>query len=112
MENDAEAAGRRRRTGEAVSRLVSEFEGSTLGAGAFCRRYGLAPSTLRRRLKKRRGRADGRLVAVRVNGSLPSEERTPGAALEVRLTAGRRIGVAPGFDAATLSRLVRTLEGL
>jgi hypothetical protein len=90
---------------------VSEFEGGTLGAEAFCRRHGLAPSTLRRRLKKR-GRAEGsagvRLVAVKVQGALPSVP----PALEVVVPGGRKIGVAPGFDAATLSRLVRTLEDL
>jgi hypothetical protein len=32
--------------------------------------------------------------------------------LEVILAGGRRLGVAPGFDAETLGRLVRALEDL
>jgi hypothetical protein len=115
METHAEEAGRRRRTGEEVSRLVSEFEGGTLGAGEFCRRHGLAPCTLRRRLQKPR-RAEGgagvRLVAVKVNGALPLVKPVASAALEVMLTGGRKIGVAPGFDAVTFGRLVRALEDL
>jgi transposase-like protein len=117
MENQAEAAGRRRRTGEEVSRLVSEFEASGLAAGAFCRRHGLSASTLRRRLQKRRvpdgpAKAEGRLVAVKVQGASRSVPPLAAAALEVVVTGGRRIGVAPGFDAVTFGRLVRALEAL
>lgn len=117
MKSHLEAASRRRRTGEEVSRLVSAFETSGLRAGTFCRRYGLAPSTLRRRLKKQRVReaqAEGgvQLVEVTVNGALASGERAAGPALEVWVSGGRRIGVAPGFDATTFGRLVRALEAL
>ena len=112
-----ETVGRRRRTGEEVSRLVNDFKASGLGAGAFCRRHGLASSTLQRRLKSQRQRAghadEGvRLVAVKVDGASRSEERAAGAALEVWVSGGRRIGVGPGFDATTLGRLVRALEDL
>ena len=117
METHPEETGRRRRTGEEVSRLVSEFEASGLRAGAFCRRHGLALSTLRRRLEKQRvrqGKAEAgvRLVAVKVNGAPGPSAPGVGSGLEVRLARGRRIGVAPGFDATTLSRLVRALEAL
>ncbi|MBV9489335.1 MAG: hypothetical protein JO069_06365 [Verrucomicrobia bacterium] len=118
MENDPKAAGRHRRTGEEVSRLVNEFEASGLSAGAFCHRHGLSASTLRRRLLKRRGpegraTARVRLVPVKLHGApRRAEQEGDGAALEVRLAGGRRIGVAPRFDGATLSRLVQVLEGL
>jgi hypothetical protein len=113
----AEAVSGRRRTGEEVSRLVNEFEASGLEARAFCRRHGLAPSTLRRRLKKshvRESQAEGgvRLVAVKVNGAFGSVKPVAGAALEVWVSGGRKIGVAPGFDALTFGRLVRALEDL
>jgi transposase-like protein len=118
MENQAEVAGRRRRTGEEVSRLVNEFRASGMRAGAFCRRHGLSASTLRRRLKRAPrpegpGAAGVRLVAVKVNGTpRPAGPKAGPAALEVRLAGGRYIGVAPDFDPATLGRLVRALEGL
>jgi hypothetical protein len=94
---------------------VSAFPASELGARAFCQRHGLALSTLRRNLKRQR-EAQGppetgvRLVAVKVKAT--PEPAAPLAALEVKLAGGRRIGVAPGFDAVTLGRLVRALEGL
>jgi hypothetical protein len=53
------------------------------------------------------------LVALKVTGRPePAAPPTALAALEVKLAGDRRIGVAPGFDAVTLGRLVRALEGL
>jgi len=100
-----------------VSRLVNEFRTSDLRAGAFCRRHGLSASTLRRRLAKqgrREGQAEAgvRWVAVKVNGAQGPSSPGVGAGLEVTLAGGRRIGVAAGFDAASLSWLVRVLEAL
>jgi hypothetical protein len=119
MKISQETTSRRRRTREEVSRLVSEFEASGLPRGEFCRRQGLTPSTLRRRLNKERlvqgtSEAGVRLLAVKVNGAHgPAKPQAgPAAALEVMLASGRRIGVAPAFDGATLSRLVRLLEEL
>jgi hypothetical protein len=107
----------RRRTREEVTRLVSEFEAGDLPAGEFCRRHTLAPSTLRRRLNKqpvRQGKAETgvRLVTVKVKGVPGPLTRVAGLSLEVILAGGRRLGVAPGFDAETLGRLVRALEDL
>jgi hypothetical protein len=64
-----EVPGRRRRSSEEVKRLVLEFEASGLRQNEFCRNHGLALSTLRRQLKKRRfdkaePKEGGRLVAV------------------------------------------------
>ena len=107
-----------RRTREAVRRLVNEFQTSGLPPGEFCRRHGLAPSTLRRNLRKQgvaqnKAAAGVRFVAVKLNGAPgPATPATAPAGLEVVLTGGRRIAVGPGFDVTTLGRLVRALEGL
>jgi transposase-like protein len=118
MNTPQEGTSRSRRTGEEVRQLVSAFQASGLRASEFCRRHGLALSTLRRNLKRQRvaqGKAEAgvRFVAVKVNGAAQPSKKAPAPArLEVVLAAGRRIGVAPGFDVATLGRLVRALEGL
>jgi transposase-like protein len=118
MNTHQEGTIRSRRTGEEVRQLVSAFQASGLRASEFCRRHGLALSTLRRNLKRQRGaqgqpEAGVRFVAVKVKGT--PRPAAPGAgapALEVILAGGRRLGVAPGFDGVTLGRLVRVLEGL
>jgi transposase-like protein len=117
MNTHPQGVSRRRRTGEEVTQLVSEFEASGLRAGEYCRRHGLASSTLRRRLQKQRRslrptKAGVRLIAVKVNGTLPSLSRAPATALEVILTGGRKIAVVADFDAATFRRLVRVMEDL
>jgi|SRR5689334_4406798 len=118
MNTPREVVPRRRRTHEAVQRLVSEFKASGLRASEFCRQHGLAPSTLRRNLKRAprdsaAAQPGVRFVAVKVNGTAPATKPAPTpAGLEVLLAGGRRIAVTPGFDVATLSRLVRALEGL
>jgi hypothetical protein len=118
MNTSQEGAVRSRRTRQEVRQLVSAFPASGLGAREFCQRHGLALSTLRRNLKRRR-EAQGppetgvRLVTVKVKGK-PEPVTPPAAraALEVVLAGGRRIGVGPGFDEGTLGRLVRALEAL
>jgi transposase-like protein len=108
----------RRRTREAVQRLVSEFQSSGLRPTEFCRRHGLAPGTLRRNLRKQgvaqnKAAAGVRFVAVKLNGAPGSATKeTAPTGLEVVLAGGRRLAVEPGFDVTTLGRLVRALEGL
>jgi hypothetical protein len=108
---------RSRRTSEEVRQLVSAFPASGLRARAFCQQHGLALSTLRRHLRKQGGAqtkagAGVRFVAVALNGApAPAPKQAAAVGLEVVLAGGRRIAVGPGFDAATLGRLVRTLEG-
>ena len=101
--------------------MVRAFQTSGLRAQEFCQRHGLAPSTLRRNLKRAgASRAPAppgvRFVAVKLNGAAPppaEKAPTPAAAgLEVVLAGGRRIAVGLAFDAATLGQLVRALEGL
>ena len=68
MIESQEVSGRKRRSREEIQRLMMEFESSGLRQNEFCRKHGLALSTLQRRLKKRRldqGEAkSSRLVAV------------------------------------------------
>lgn len=77
MIESQEVSGRKRRSREEIQRLMMEFESSGLGQNEFCRRHGLALSTLQRQLKKRRldqGEAkSSRLVAV----ELASKGRAP-----------------------------------
>jgi|SRR5262245_15452477 len=54
MTENGEIVARKRRSSEEVQRLVREFESSGLGQNEFCRKEGLALSTLPRQLKKRR----------------------------------------------------------
>jgi hypothetical protein len=109
---------RSRRTREEVRQLVSTFPASGLRAREFCQQHGLALSTLRRNLRKQGGAqtkavAGVRFVAVALNGAAAPAPKPAAVAagLEVLLAGGRRIAVGPGFDATTLGRLVRTLEG-
>ena len=68
MIESQEVSGRKRRGREEIQRLMMEFESSGLRQNEFCRKHGLALSTLQRQLKKRRldqGEAkSARLVAV------------------------------------------------
>ena len=79
---------------------------------------GWRQSTLHRNLRKQgvapsQAGAGIRFVAVKLNGAPgPAKKEAAPAGLEVVLAGGRRIGVGPGFDEATLGRLVRALEAL
>ena len=115
MTGNQEVPGRRRRSSEEVKRLVLEFEASGLRQNEFCRKHGLALSTLRRQLKKRRldkaePKQGGRLVAVELAKKDWDENSRPACALEVVLPRGRGIHVWPEFDSDTLERLLSVLE--
>ena len=114
--------GRRRRSRVEAERLVVEFERSGLSRGAFCAQHGLSVPSLDQYRKRCRevgspsevAHANGLHAANRI---LPVEFVDTGAsAVEgsrsfwVELANGRRIAVAPGFDASTLERLVAVLE--
>jgi transposase-like protein len=74
MIESQEVSGRKRRSREEIQRLMMEFESSGLRQNEFCRKHGLALSTLQRQLKKRRlvGGAEGvlyhKLVLARASG--------------------------------------------
>jgi hypothetical protein len=116
MTESQEGKVRKRRSRQEIGRLVTEFEASGLRQVEFCNNHGLALSTLQRGLKRRRREAGWqgeceRLVEEKVarsRGGGGSAESS--CALEVLLDKGRRIEVRRDFDAATLTRLIRTIE--
>jgi len=112
--------GRRRRSRVEAERLVVEFERSGRSRRAFCEQHGLSVPSLdqyRKRCQaagapsKRAHAVEAQAVANRI---LPVEFVDAGILaavgprpLRVELANGRRIEVAPGFDASTLERRKR-----
>jgi hypothetical protein len=91
-------------------RWIGEWQASGLSARAFCQRRGLTVARFYawRRALQRRAAEKVVFVPVQVVA-----DRVPdrAIALEVVLAGGRAVRVAPGFDAATLRRLLAVLEG-
>jgi transposase-like protein len=114
MIESQEVSGRKRRSREEIQRLMMEFESSGLRQNEFCRKHGLALSTLQRQLRKRRvdqGEAQSnRLVAVELASKGRDGTNRTLCALEVVLASGRRIEVRRDFDSETLLRVVEVLE--
>ena len=104
----------KRRPRREIRQLVAEFANSGMEASEFCRSRGLSRTSLYRHLKKRQSAGDPgtggiELLAVEVGGAKCSSAiHQP--ELAVVLGKARRIEVSPGFDAATLARLVSVLE--
>ena len=102
---------RRRRSRAEAEQLVVEYEASGISGVEFCRKHGLALSTLARYQRRReQGQDEGagpvRWLAVEVSGAHPAGA----SGLAVVLTGGRRVEVGRGFDAQTLQQLVSLLE--
>jgi hypothetical protein len=77
---------------------------------AFCDRRGLALPTFyawRRTLEQRAAEVPAFVPVQVVADAAPAQA----GALEVILRDGRAVRVVPGFDAATLRRLLAVLEG-
>jgi hypothetical protein len=91
-------------------RWIGEWRGSGLSVRAFCERRGLAIPTFYawRRTLERRADQKAAFVPVQV---VTDAAPALASALEVVLTDGRTVRVAPGFDAATLLQLLAVLEG-
>ncbi len=99
--------------------IVLEYQQSGRSQRAFCEQWGISPSTLRnwcRRLAEGSQNEDGQGQDAAVARLLPVKLRTQesitgetGISLVAR--NGLRIDVNPGFDAATLQRVLATLEG-
>jgi hypothetical protein len=92
-------------------RRIDQWRVSGLSVRAFCAQHGLAQASFYawRRVLERRAAEQPAFVPVQVVA-----DATPagqGSALEVLLLDGRTVRVAPGFDAATLRRLLAVLEG-
>jgi hypothetical protein len=91
-------------------RRINDWQASGLSVRAFCARHGLATASFYnwRRALERRVAEEPAFVPVRVVAdAVPIQA----SALEVVLTDGRAVRVAPGFDAATLRQLLAVLEG-
>lgn len=110
----------RRRSRAEIARVASCYRASGLGRSEFCRRHGLALSTLNRHLQRQfveDGRRDsdvvvrGPLVEVKLADAVShvSNVDRP-TSLKVLLSNGRRVEVGDGFDDQTLRRLVAVLE--
>lgn len=110
---------------------ITRCESLGVSIAAYCRERELCAASYhwwKRTLKKRDARvaaASGGMspMPAVTNAPLPFAEVTvvgPGAApageenaaIEVTLAGGRRVGVRPGFDAATLAQVLRVVEGL
>ena len=91
-------------------RWIGEWQASGLSVRAFWVRRGLAsPSFYHwRRVLERRPAEQAAFVPVQIVAEAVPALAT---ALEVVLTDGRVVRVAPGFDAATLRQLLDVLEG-
>ncbi len=95
-------------TAKRMRALVDELEASGLSIAAFARMNGEPPWRLyewRRRLKRKAPASEPTFVPVRIVDA-PNQP----APLEIELGRQRRILVPPGFDEATLQRLVQVLE--
>jgi hypothetical protein len=91
-------------------RWIDEWRTSGLSIRAFCARHGLTTANFYnwRRILERRAAEQVMFAPVQVvDDALP----THNSALEVILSDGRAVRVAPGFDAATLRQLLAVLEG-
>ncbi len=104
--------------------VLRDFRNSGLTHVAFCQRRGIPLHTFRRRLYQARtsetasrraepstapGPGPG-FLPVTVLADPPRTDSTPHQPLELILPHGRRLAVAPGFDADTLRRLLTVLE--
>jgi hypothetical protein len=90
-------------------RWLREWRASRLSVRAFCEGRGLAEHTFyawRRELNRRAGESTAFVPVEVVAAAAPD----PTAALELVLSGGRTLRVAPGFDAATLRQLLAVLE--
>jgi hypothetical protein len=104
-----------------IARLASLYRTSGLGRSEFCRRHGLALSTLNRHLKKQLEHQEYRvdddvrspLVEVKLAAAVsPACTGARPGSLMLLLSSGRRVEVGDGFDDETLRRLVVVLERL
>jgi hypothetical protein len=108
----AQTQSRRRRSRAQWQALVTAYEASGEALRAFCARHGVAVSTFRHWLKRLDQAAAvsptpaprARLVPVEV-----LDEPLAGSGVIVVAGGGVRIEVMPGFDAATLKRVLATL---
>jgi hypothetical protein len=92
-------------------RRIEQWQASGLSVRDFCARHGLATASFYNwsRVLERRASERPAFVPVQVVADATSDNA---GALEVVLLDGRTVRVAPGFDEATLRRLLAVLEGV
>ena len=94
--------------------LIDQWHRSGLTVRDFCQRQHLATPSFyawRRTLTKRHAQAVGFVpVEVLAESPVPGVADGSAAGLELVLGTGRRLRVGPGFDEATLQRLLAVLE--
>jgi transposase len=102
--------------------ILNDFRRSGLTQAEFCRRRDISLHSFRKRLySPRPSRADSlgappaaaaapHFVPVAIRPDPSPSISAPPSHLELVLTDGRRIAVAPGFDPQTLRRLLAVLE--
>ena len=101
--------------------LLNDFRRSGLTHAEFCQRRGISIHSFRKRLYQaptpkptpaipRSADAAARFVPVTIlPDPIPATAPVP-QPLELILTSGRRIAVAPGFDPQTLRQLIALVE--
>ena len=89
---------------------ISQWQTSGLSVQDFCARHGLDTASFYhwRRVLERRATERPAFMPVQVVTDPPPPQAS---ALELVLPDGRAVRVAPGFDAATLQRLLAVLDG-
>ena len=91
--------------------MLQRWRQSGLSVRGFCARHGLARPSFyawRRTLAQRD--AEVQFVPVRLAAEPTAAPSNGGAALELLLNGRRLLRIGPGFDAATLKRLLALLE--
>jgi hypothetical protein len=104
--------------------LLNDFRRSGLTQAEFCRRRQISLHSFRKHLYQPRPSqtassedrpvtpADQHFLPVTILPDPTPSITDPTAHLELILSNGRRIAVAPGFDPHTLRRLIAAVEGL
>ena len=95
-------------------RLVHGWRGSGLSVRAYCERHGLAEGSFYawRRILAERDAEAAPFARVRLLAETSAADGAGGSAsgLELVLPNQRLLRIGPGFDAATLGRLLAVLE--
>lgn len=91
-----------RRNQEEIRRVVQEYRSSGLTRAEYCRRSGVALSTLSNYCRRQKGVG---LVRVNVEDTSAQQPR-----FGLVLACGRRIEIGPQFGEAELMRLIRAVE--
>jgi|HubBroStandDraft_2_1064218.scaffolds.fasta_scaffold393086_1 transposase len=89
---------------------VRDWQDSGLSIRSYCARRGLSQPSFYAWRRELHCRDCEQPLFVPIRPLAEDQPATVGPALEVFLASGRRIRVAPGFDAATLRQLLAVLE--